>query len=162
MKTINKTRCGQIKSRFFSAIASRLNQSAWIQDHIATCPKCQKRLASLARVDFAFSLIKSQPHSLDLLGRANAQAIGVLKHSLRFAPKAQKLKIVKPEPKFWERYSKYAGSIANVAACMTILCLMKIGIFSSIDKFQTEGTKAMRHYYASNAGQEIADEVFPV
>jgi anti-sigma factor RsiW len=161
MKTINKTRCGQIRGRLLSTIASRLNRSAWMQNHIASCPRCQKRLAAVAKVDIALSLIKAQRHDLDLLSRANAQAIGVLKHSLRYATKAQKLKVARPEPKLWERCSKYTGSIGNVAACVTILCLMKIGIFSSMDKFQNEGTKAMKQYYAAQAGQDIADEIFP-
>ena len=161
MKTINKTRCGQIRGRLLSAIASRLNRSAWMQNHIASCPRCQKRLTAVAKVDIALSLIKAQPHNVDLLSRANAQAIGVLKHSLRYGTKAQKLKIARPEPKLWERCSKYARLDSNVAACVTILCLMKIGIFSSMDKIQDEGTRAMRNYYAANTGEDIADEIFP-
>ena len=92
--------------------------------------------------------------------RANAQAIGVLKHGLRRAPKARKLRTILPEPKLFERCSKYKRSVANVAACIAILFLMKIGIFSSMDKFQTEGQKAVKQYYASRVGQDLADEIF--
>ncbi|HUS73726.1 MAG TPA: hypothetical protein VMY06_11740 [Sedimentisphaerales bacterium] len=92
--------------------------------------------------------------------RANAQAIGVLKHSLRRAPKAQKLRVMLPEPKLFERCSKYMHSAANVAACIAILLLMKIGIFSSMDTFQTKGQKVIEQYYASQVGEDLADEVF--
>ena len=92
--------------------------------------------------------------------RANAQAIGVLKHSLREAPKARKLKVMQPEPKLLERWSKYKHSAANAAACIAILFLMKTGVFSSMDKFQTEGQKAIRQYYAAQVGQDLADELF--
>lgn len=92
--------------------------------------------------------------------RANTQAIGVLKHSVRNAPKARRLKTMLPEPKLFERYSKYKSSIANVAACIAILFLMKTGVFSSMDKFQTEGQKVIKQYYASRVGEEIANEIF--
>jgi len=117
-------------------------------------------MASIGKVNLALSIIKSQPHKLDLLMRANAQAIGVLKHSLREAPKARKLKEARPEPKLLERWSKYKHSAANAAACIAILFLMKTGVFSSMDKFQTEGQKAMRQYYAAQIGQDLADELF--
>ena len=94
--------------------------------------------------------------------RANTQAIGVLKHSLRNAPKAQKLKTVLPEPTLFERFGKYRNSIVNTAACIMVLFLMKVGIFSSMDKFQSEGQKVVKQYYAIRVGEELADEIFPV
>jgi hypothetical protein len=115
---------------------------------------------SLSKVNLALSMIKSQPHNLDLLMRANAQAIGVLKHSLRQAPKALKLKTVRPEPRFLERCRKYAHPAANAAACITILLLAKVGVFSSMNKVQTEGQKTMKQYYASRVGEDLADELF--
>jgi len=92
--------------------------------------------------------------------RANTQAIGVLKHSLREAPKAKKLKAARPEPKLLERWRKYAHPAANAAACITILFLMKVGVFSSMDKVQNEGRKVIKQYYATHAGQDVADELF--
>ena len=136
--------------------------ATWIQGHIANCPKCQRRLASIGKVNLALSVIKSQPHKLDLLSRANSQAIGVLKHSLRNAPRAQKLKTLRPEPKFLESLGKYKYSIGNTAACIAIIFLMKIGIFSSMARFQSDGQKIVKQYYADNLGQEIADEIFSV
>jgi len=92
---------------------------------------------------------------------ANAQAIGVLKHSLRRAQKAKKLRTIRPEPKLRERCGKYASSAVNVAACIAILLLTKIGIFSSMDMFQTQGQKVIKQYYASRIGDDLADEIFP-
>jgi hypothetical protein len=93
--------------------------------------------------------------------RANTQAIGVLKHSLRRAQKAKKLRTIRPEPKLRERFGKYAGSTANIAACIAIMLLMKFGVFSSMDTFQTQGQKVIKQYYASRVGDDLADEIFP-
>ena len=105
--------------------------------------------------------MKSQPHQHDLLLRANTQAIGVLQNSIRNVPKANELKTMQPEPKLLERCNKYKHSLGNVAACITVLFLMKIGIFSSMDKFQSEGQKVVKQYYAIRVGEELADEIFP-
>ena len=154
-------KCKRIRAWLLKAVSSRLGVDAsWIQSHIASCPRCQRRLASVGKVNLALSIIKSQPHNLDLLMRANAQAIGVLKHSLREAPKARKLKVARPEPKLLERWRKYAHPATNAAACIAILLLMKVGVFSSMDKFQTQGQEVIKQYYATRAGQDVADELF--
>ena len=162
MTSIKKdNKCRQIRAWLYKSISSRFGLDAdWVQNHIANCPRCQRRMASAGKVNLAMSIIKSQPHKLDLLMRANAQAIGVLKHSLREAPKARKLKATRPEPKLLERWGKYRHSAANAAACIVVLFLMKTGVFSSMNKFQTEGQKAMRQYYACQVGQDLADEIF--
>jgi len=162
MQTKEKSnKCRSIRAWLYKAISSRIGlNEGWFINHIAGCPRCQRRLASVGRVNLALSIIKSQPHNLDLLMRANTQAIGVLKHSLRNAPKAQKLKVLLPEPKLLERCQKYKHSLSNVAACITILLLMKIGVFSFIDKFQAEGNKVVKHYYVSRVGEEIAKDIF--
>ena len=159
----SSNKCRQIRAWLHKAIISRLSLDAdWAQNHIANCPRCNRRFFNIGKVNLALSIMKSQPHKLDLLMRANTQAIGVLKHDLRRAPKAQKLKAMLPEPKLFERCSKYTHSAVNVAACIAILLLMKIGIFSSIDKFQTQGQKVVEQYYASQVGEDLADEVFSV
>jgi hypothetical protein len=92
---------------------------------------------------------------------ANEKTIGVLKHSLRLAKKAGTLKKIRPEPKFREKYSRYTSSVLNVAACMTILLLMKIGAFSSLNTLQNQGHNVMKKYYANRIGNDLADEIFP-
>jgi hypothetical protein len=157
----SSNKCRRIRAWLYNIISCYLgNDADWIQNHIVNCPRCHRRLVSVGKVNLALSVIKSQPHKLDLLMRANNQAINVLKHSLRREPKASKLRIIRPEPKLLERWSKYTHSTANVAACIAILLLMKIGIFSSMDTFQTQGQKAVEQYYASQVGEDLADEVF--
>ncbi len=162
MKTINSNnRCKQIRAWLHRAIGSRFSLNAdWVQNHTANCPRCQRRFAAIGKVHLALSAMKSQPHNLYLLMRANTQTINVLKHSLRQVPKAQKLKTMLPEPKQLEKWSKYTRSIASVAACIAILVLMKVGIFSSMDKFQTKGQKIIKQYYAGHVGNDLANELF--
>ena len=162
MKTVKaNNKCRGIRGWLYEIISSRFGFDAdWVQSHIANCPRCQRRLVSAGRVNLALSAMKTQPYNLDLLMRANTQAIGVLKHSLREAPKAQKLRTVRPEPKLFERLVKYRHSTVNAAGCIAILFLMKGGVFSSMHTFQREGEKVVKQYYVSRAGQELADEIF--
>ena len=163
MKSITtNSRCRQIRTWLHKAISSRFGPDAdWFQNHISNCPRCQRRIVSVGKVNLALSAVKSQPHKLDLLMRANTQAIGVLKHSLRETPKAEELRTTLPEPKLLERWGKYRCSAANLAACIAILFLMKIGVFSSMNEFQTQGQKVIRQYYASRVGGDLAGEIFP-
>lgn len=160
IKANNK--CRRLRAWLYTTINSRFGPDAdWLQNHIANCTRCQRRFVSCGKVNLALSLMKSQPHRLDLLMRANTQAIGVLKHSLRRAPEAHKLKTKLPEPKLLEKWGSLGYSAASLAACITILLLMKIGIFTSMDKLQTQGQKAIKQYYARQVGEDLADEIFP-
>jgi len=152
MKTQQKNRrCKDIKRWLYTALSKQIGPDAgWVQQHIASCPKCRSRLLWASRVGVALQLIKSQPHSLDLLAQANQKAVSVLKHSLRYSDKAQKLKAAMPQPTIFERLRKYRSAAANLAACVTILLLMKAGMFSSTRKFQNDGNNALRHYYTNS------------
>lgn len=153
--------CRRIRTWLYTAMSRRFGpEASWLHNHIMYCPKCQRRLVSCGKVNLALSFIKSQPHGLDLLMRANTQAIAVLKHSLRREPKAQKLERKLPEPKLLERCSHYGHSAANLAACIVILLLMKIGVFSSMDNLQTQGQKVIKQYYVKQVGADLADEIF--
>ncbi|MEJ2705209.1 MAG: hypothetical protein P8Z79_22440 [Sedimentisphaerales bacterium] len=154
--------CRRIRAKLYAAANRHFGPEAgWLRGHVASCPRCQRRLASSGRVHLALSSVKTQPHRLDLLMRANQQAISVLKHSLREEPKAQRLKARLPEPKPFEKVAKYGFSVGSVAACIAILILMKIGVFSSVDSVETRGRKVIRQYYVKHVGQDLADEVFP-
>jgi len=111
-------------------------------------------------VELALSAIRSQPHRLDLLMRANAAAMRMLSHQLRQAAQARRLEEAKPEPGLFEKCSGYRSAITNIAACIAILFLTKVGIFSSFDKARTRGQAVMKQYYASQAGEDLAREVF--
>ncbi len=132
----------------------------WVQRHMAGCPKCQKRFTSLGKVDVALSLIKSEPHRLDLLMRANSKTVNVLKHGVRGSDKACKLSRKLPDLTVWQRLGKYSSSAINVAACLALVVLMKVGIVSSMDKFHSTGCDVVENYYASQVGQDISDEIF--
>ena len=163
MTYINKNnKCRRIRGWLSEAICRRFNPDAhWFQSHIAKCPRCQSRFVSYGKVNLAISSIKSQPHNLDLLMCANKQTIGVLKHSLRRAKEAGKLKTIRPEPTFVEKYSRYTSSSLNLAACMAILFLMKLGAFSSLNTLQRQGQNVMKKYYTNRIGEDLADDVFP-
>jgi len=153
--------CRRIRTWLYAAMSRRFGPDAsWLRNHIMYCPRCQRRLVSCGKVNLALSFIKSQPHGLDLLMRANTQTIAVLKHSLRREPKAQKLERKLPEPKLLERCSHYGHSVVNLAACIVILFLMKIGVFSSMGNLQTQGQKVIKQYYVKQVGADLADEIF--
>lgn len=153
--------CRRVRAFLYKAVSKRIGpEASWLQNHIATCPRCRQRLVSRGKVDLALSFMKAQPHSLDLLMRANKQAVSVLKHSLRREPEAEKLRARLPEPKFVQKYSQYGHSAANFAACIAIMFLIKAGLFSSMDQFQTKSQKVIEQYYVRQAGQDLADDVF--
>jgi len=155
-------KCRSLRTRLYTAMNKHIgSQANWARNHIANCPRCQRRLASAGKVHLALSFTKAQPHGLDLLMRANEQAVSVLKHSLRREPKAQALKEKMPEPKPLEKYRKYGFSIGSLAACLAILILMKIEVFSSMDTVHSKGRNVFKQYYVRNVGQDLADEVFP-
>jgi hypothetical protein len=156
-----KNYCRQLRDRAFRLLAASFSPDRhWIQNHIVNCPRCQRRLAHLGKVELALSLLKSQPHNLNLLMRANTQAIGVLKHCLRATTKAEHLRNARPDLSIIERCSRYKQSFANAAACIVIAVLMKSSTFSSAQTFETKGRKAVEHYYASQAGEDIARDIF--
>jgi hypothetical protein len=156
-----KSYCKQLGDSVIRLLADGFNPNRhWIQNHIANCPRCQRRLAHLGKVELAISLLKSQPHNLNLLMRANTQAIGVLKHSLRTTTKAEHLRNIRPDLSIIERCAKYKNSFASVAACIVIAILIKGGAFSSAKMFESKGQEAVERYYASNAGEDITRDIF--
>jgi hypothetical protein len=157
----NKNYCRKLKVLMLQLLADRFSiDRDWVQNHIANCPKCQQRIMRLGKVELAIALLKSQPHNLDLLMRANTQAIGVLKHSLRTATKAERLRSVRPEPGALERCSRYKHSFANAAACIAIAVLMNSSAFSSAKTFEDKSRKAVENYYVKQLGKEVAAEIF--
>lgn len=154
-------KCKKIRSWLHRIIEDRVGlDTPWIHEHVVNCPRCQRRLIAIGKVDLALSALKSQPHSLDLLKRANSQAVGTLRHSLRQTPKADTLREALPKPRLLERLGDCRNSLTNLAACAVVLCLVKTGVFSSIDGFQTQGRQIVRQYYSERAGQDLADDMF--
>ena len=133
----------------------------WIQRHIANCPRCRSRLGGFGRLSLALSLIKSQPHKLNLLSRANQKAIGTLRRDLRNVAQAQKLKNAQPDMSFFRRLVKYSHSVGNAAACLAIFFLIRLGVFASMEKFQSQGQKTVKQYYSRHVGDEMTNDIFP-
>ncbi len=153
--------CRRIRPWLYGAVSERFGLEAqWVQRHLLGCARCRRRLAGAARVDLALAAVRAEPHEADLLKRSNAHALAVLKHSLRRAPKAQQLREAVARPRFLHLWSRYAHATVNVAACLFVLALMKVGVISTMDKVQSEGTRAVERYYASQLGRDMADELF--
>jgi anti-sigma factor RsiW len=161
MKTQNDNPCRAVRQKLSTALDSMLNRAfgAFLRSHIEHCPRCSRRLMSLHRVELAIQLTKSQTHSLDLLSRANTAALRMLKHSLRFAPKAEKLRAANPEPGWTTRHSFVLEKVFNVAACLMVLVLIKCGSTAFLKDVHQDGTKVMYNYYAKNLGQDIANDL---
>lgn len=157
----NKNKCATIRAKLRKAIMSSLQlNTGWMADHVATCPRCQKRLGNLARVNLAFSLLRSQTHSYDLFKNANTKAVNTLKHSLRNAPAADKLRHFQVRPNWFMRNYRPISSITSAAACIAILVLLKVSIFSSMDSLQEKGTDSLKRYYAKQLDEDIVNDIF--
>jgi hypothetical protein len=166
------SRCMLIRRRLFEdAVASRWRlaigkagidfEAPWVQRHISTCPRCQRRFARTGKVQLALSLLRCSPMALGLLGKANAKAVAVLRRDVREVPEASALKTAVAGPTLFERVRQCKGALTQMAACLAIIGLAKIGLFSSVQSAQTMGRQAMHGYYADRGGQSLADEVYP-
>ncbi len=167
--------CKLVRKRLFGPSVADTNRSSivrrfprigidldapWVQEHMSTCQRCQRRFSAIGKVKLGLSLLQSQPHGLDLLSRANAATVQVLKRDLRQSSQADELKSMLPRPTFSARMSVLRHSLAHMAACATILFLSKMGIFSSIEQTQKQGQKVVRHYYNSHLGPDLTDDMF--
>ena len=156
-----KNVCRTIRGRIYNFTAEHFGlSSGWMLSHIASCPRCRKRFAAIGRVELALAVLKSQPHQLDLLKRANTQAVNVLKHALRTEPKADRLKKARPEPGLLAGLAKYKNTAVNAAACLLLAMLFKAGVFNSAEKIDSQGRKTLHAYYVKNVGSELSDEIF--
>ena len=160
MQKINNP-CKQVRSRqgMWASFKERIRDR--LSDHIATCPRCQKRLAMVNRVELAIGLLKSQPHGLDLLSRANTKAIGVLKHSLRDAPRSEKLRHSRPDQHWLEKKRPVIERVLNIAACLFVVVMIRMGVTSSLTDVKNKGETALHNYYARNLDNQLYNEIFP-
>jgi hypothetical protein len=132
-----------------------------LTEHVSNCPCCQKRLALAGRVEIAFSLLKSQPLTMDLLSRANSSALGMLKHSLRYSPESEKLRVLRSEQTWFGKIRPFFEHVLNVAACLFVLLMIRSGVFSSLTDYKQQGETALHNYYARNLDQKLMNEIFP-
>ncbi len=131
----------------------RFRLSGDLEGHIASCPRCRRRLADWGRVELALKLILTQPHSLTLLQRANQKALKMLSHRERFSPKAEALRQVAACPNWILRNSRLLEKVLQTAACLAVACLLKVGLVSFFTDIHEEGQKAVHNYYAAHLGE---------
>ena len=161
MNTKQDNPCRAVRSKWSNMMDSLLNRAigSYLRNHIEHCPRCSRRLMSLHRVEWAILMTKSQSHSCDLVARANTAALHMLKHGLRFAPKAEKLRAARPESSWLIRHSIGLEKVVNIAACLMVLAMIKFGTISFLKDVHQDGTKVMHNYYAKNLGQDMANDL---
>ena len=143
-----KNNCGRIRQWLADTLTQQLDfTTAWTQRHIATCPSCRRQIAGNSRLRLALMLIKTQPHSRDLLMHANRRAIKLLARGLQDSPQAHKLRHIRPQPTIYQKLSKYTQSITHAAACLLILVLLRTGILSSLSRINDQGERFVEQHY---------------
>ena len=153
-----RTRRGRLG--LWDAFRTRLLER--LGDHVAECPRCQKRLATVNRVELGLMLIKSQPQQIGLLSRANRQALDGLKHSLRHAPKSVILRGVNSDMNRLEKMRPGLERLLNAAAWVFLVLVIKTGVSNSLLNYREQGETVIHNYYARNLDSQIFDEIFPI
>ncbi len=153
-RSVRNERCGMIRS-----LKVRLLRR--LDDHVAGCPKCQRRLATVNRVEVALMLMKSQPYEMGLLARANNKALDVLTHSLRFGPKSTLLRQARSDTNCIEKARPFIEKVLNVAACLFIVVMIKSGVSHSLLDYKQRGEAVIHNYYARNLDDQLFSEIFP-
>jgi len=150
-----KNKCRQTRQWLLESIGHQpAAKSGWLIGHVAKCPRCQKRMSGYARLSLGMSLLKSQPLDIKLMASANQQTIKYLKRNLRDKPQAIELKHAKPKNSPLNCIRTYSQAIVNAAACVTILFLMKIGVYSAFDDVQTKGQGIVMNQYDKHLGED--------
>jgi hypothetical protein len=154
-RSVRNERCGAIRS-----VKMRLLER--LSDHVAECPRCQRRLAVVNRVELGLTLMNTQPLEIGLLSRANNQALGVLKHSLRYAPKSAFLRNAKSDTNRLEKIRPGLERALNAAACVFVVLMIKTGVSNSLLDYKEQAEVVIHNYYARNLDSQMFDEIFPI
>lgn len=158
----DKNLCRSMRNERYGLVQSlRMRLIRRLNDHVAECPNCQKRLAMVNRVEIALMLMKSQPYEMGLLARANNRALDVLKHSLRYAPKSAVLRNAKSDTNRLEKMRPGLERAMNVAACIFVAVMIKTGVSDSLLDYKEQGEAVIHNYYARNLDSQMFDEIFP-
>ena len=138
-RSVRNERCGAIRS-----VKMRLLER--LSDHVAECPRCQRRLAVVNRVELGLTLMNTQSLEIGLLSRANNQALGVLKHSLRYAPKSAFLRNAKSDMNRLEKMSPGLERLLNAAACVFVVLMIKTGVSNSLLDYKNTRSRIQRTF----------------
>ena len=155
-----KNSCESVGRWLTETLSNRLSApSAWLQRHVASCPRCRRLVAGGGRVGLGMLMIKTQTHRNDLLMRANRRAIRMISRRVRDLPAAERLRHAVPRPGLRERLGRFTQSVAHAAACLAVLLFMRMGIFASMTRIHDEGSRVVEQYYARNLDQDLLDEI---
>lgn len=143
---------------FWKRIKQRLAERC--ASHIASCPRCQKRLANTGRVEMALCLMRMQPHQTDLLSKANTAALKYIKRSLRQTPSAERLRTAVPGPGRFAKTAPLLDRLINVAACLFIVLMVRAGMMSKMFEIREQGEKVIERYYAKNLDAQLYEDIF--
>lgn len=128
--------------------------------HIASCPRCQKRLARIGRVELAFCLMRMQPQAVNLLANANTAALKYLKRSLRETPRAETLRAAVYGPGRLEKAAPHLERLLNWAACLFVVLLIRTGVTHKLFEIKEQGTAVIENYYARHLDAQIFEDIF--
>ena len=131
-----------------------------LEDHIASCPRCQGRLVRVQRTENALKLLVTQPLTPGLLQKANQSALKVLRKDLREASCAETLRSACVRPDWTSRHHRVLETLFSAAACLAVLVLLKTGIFTRMRTIEHDGRCIMRNYYAQNLDAPLVEELF--
>ncbi len=164
MKLFNdKNQCRSVRNERYGVIRSvKMRLLERLSDHVAECPRCQRRLAVVNRVELGLTLMNTQPLEIGLLSRANNRALDVLKHSLRYAPKSAVLRNAKSDTHRLEKIRPGLERAINAAACVFVVLMIKTGVSNSLLDYKEQGEAVIHNYYARNLDSQMFDEIFPI
>lgn len=131
-----------------------------LEDHAATCPRCQRRLLKVQRAETALTLLLTQPLSPGLLQKANRRALNVLKHDLRESAPAERLRTVEVRPDWTSRHRRALDFAFNAAACLAVMVLLRTSVFSSMKEIEDDGRCVVQNYYSKHLDADLVDEIF--
>ncbi len=143
---------------FWTRLQKRLARTC--SSHIASCPRCQRRLAAIGRVELTLSLMRTQPHSINLLANANTAALKYLTRPLRQTSCAERLRHVVPGPGRMEQTAPLLDRLMNIAACLFVVLMVRFGMVNSLFEIKDQGQKVVEKYYAKHLDAEIFKDVF--
>ncbi len=106
-------------------------------------------------------LMNTQPQPLCLLAQANTRALGVLKHSLRYAPKSAALRTARADLSRLEKMRPGVERALGAAACILVALMIKTGLSRSLLDYQDQGKTVIYNYYARNLDSPMLEELFP-
>lgn len=156
---VSHGQCGRLQQRLTEYLVDRLDLPGRMRRHIEQCPRCRRRAITHARVGLALRLIRTQPHSMNLLLEANRRAIAMLQRGVRELPQAQSLRTKLPRAPWRIRLAAVAQAAASAATCLTVLLAARAGVLSSLTRLQEDGRHAAEAYCSrldQAAGENLA------